>query len=271
MSISPKLSSVGSGVIGQLNGRPPDDIDQVGTPRMLERVASPADPVDVRNPKKAKGGISPNDLGDEVCAMEADGAHDSALLGHDPTLNVGHGLVVNDGTSEVGQGFKDSSGVSEPRRVASYAKATTSGLNREGWFANEQSLNTDEVVVLDEDCIILEDGDFPTIKFSERNVRNPGIVDTSTTEVRMEEEIYIDDQSNKYGPWMVAKPQRRSIRCPEVRGKSTGAANLDTGSCFMILREDDLEPDASRMTDGLADVDGYGNTTNLGIMTSPKG
>ncbi|KAK8682698.1 hypothetical protein V6N13_055077 [Hibiscus sabdariffa] len=248
MSISPKLSSVGSGVIGQLNGRPPDDIDQVGTPRMLERVASPADPVDVRNPKKAKGGISPNDLGDEVCAMEADGAHDSALLGHDPTLNVGHGLVVNDGTSEVGQGFKDSSGVSEPKRVASYAKATTSGLNREGWFANEQSLNTDEV-----------------------NVRNPGIVDTSTTEVRMEEEIYIDDQSNKYGPWMVAKPQRRSIRCPEVRGKSTGAANLDTGSCFMILREDDLEPDASRMTDGLADVDGYGNTTNLGIMTSPKG
>ncbi|KAK8505482.1 hypothetical protein V6N12_065934 [Hibiscus sabdariffa] len=44
---------------------------------------------------------------------------------------------------------------------------TVAGLNKEGWFEDEQSLNTEEVVVLDEDCEISEEGGFLTIRFSE--------------------------------------------------------------------------------------------------------
>ncbi|KAK8614050.1 hypothetical protein V6N13_122426 [Hibiscus sabdariffa] len=145
MSASPNLTLAGSGVIGQLNGRPSDFIDQVGTPRVLEHGASPTDPADVRHPKKAKGEIPPNDLADEVCAMEAEGAQDPILLRRDPTLNMGHGLDVNGGSSKVGDRLKDSSGASERKGAASYAQVTASGLNREGWFADEQSLKTDEV------------------------------------------------------------------------------------------------------------------------------
>ncbi|KAK9019107.1 hypothetical protein V6N11_034146 [Hibiscus sabdariffa] len=58
MTASPNLSSASIGATGQLNGRSPDDIGLVGTPRVLEHLASPVDLADTRNPKKLKGEVS---------------------------------------------------------------------------------------------------------------------------------------------------------------------------------------------------------------------
>ncbi|KAK8996576.1 hypothetical protein V6N11_081845 [Hibiscus sabdariffa] len=260
MSASPNLTLAGSGVIGQLNGRPSDFIDQVGTPRVLEHGASPTDPADVRHPKKAKGEIPPNDLADEVCAMEAEGAQDPILLRRDPTLNMGHGLDVNGGSSKVGDRLKDSSGASERKGAASYAQVTASGLNREGWFADEQSLKTDEVVVLEEDCIISEDGDFSTIKFSERVHAQ---VDKSLSNTVVDE-----CNPEKVDVMPVTEPRRRSAYGRDGRIKPTGAANLATGSRFTILREDSFEHGASRMEDDPAAVDINGNKV-IGLARRP--
>ncbi|KAK8529806.1 hypothetical protein V6N12_060574 [Hibiscus sabdariffa] len=90
MSVSPRFSAEGVGGIGQLNGRPPDETDQVGATRVLERLVAPVDPTDVRTPKKQK-----------------DSSQD---------------LVIDDGRSKTGDGLEVPARASPPKGVASYAQ-----------------------------------------------------------------------------------------------------------------------------------------------------
>ncbi|KAK8636758.1 hypothetical protein V6N13_124496 [Hibiscus sabdariffa] len=92
MTASPNLSSASIGATGQLNGRSPDDIGLVGTPRVLEHLASPVDLADTRNPKKLK-----------------DGVHESAKLGHGSSVNEGRNLGIAGGKNKASVEMKEPS------------------------------------------------------------------------------------------------------------------------------------------------------------------
>ncbi|KAK9008254.1 hypothetical protein V6N11_075156 [Hibiscus sabdariffa] len=162
------LPSAGVGVVGQLDGRPPDVVDQVGSIRVLERSRSPVDLVDKCNPKKLKGKVMSGDLGSEACDMETDGVQEPRFVEHVSPVAEDQGQGIVDKNSASRDGTKEPSGASQPKKGVSYAQVVASGLNRDEWFADEQSLNTGDVIVLDEDCVVSEEGDFPTIRFSER-------------------------------------------------------------------------------------------------------
>ncbi|KAK8534596.1 hypothetical protein V6N12_057240 [Hibiscus sabdariffa] len=136
-------------------GRPPDPMIQMGLPAVLERSDSPAALEDQREPKKNKNsGVAQGDgtLDGESMAMEADLEADT------------NGISVQ----------RSVGGDSAPQQVglnsgkASYASMVTQGLGRAGHRFEEDVLSPDNVIVLDEDCIISDSGDYPTIKFSDR-------------------------------------------------------------------------------------------------------
>ncbi|KAK8627469.1 hypothetical protein V6N13_135080 [Hibiscus sabdariffa] len=158
------LPSAGVGVVGQLDGRPPDVVDQVGSIRVLERSRSPVDLVDKCNPKKLKGKVMSGDLGSEACDMETDGVQEPRFVEHVSPVAEDQGQGIVDKNSASRDGTKEPSGASQPKKGVSYAQVVASGLNRDEWFADEQSLNTGDVIVLDEDCVVSEEGDFPTIR-----------------------------------------------------------------------------------------------------------
>ncbi|KAK8600004.1 hypothetical protein V6N12_049866 [Hibiscus sabdariffa] len=145
-----KFSGEEISVTDQLNGRPPDELIQVGVPRVLERPASSLDPAaDSREAKKAKIDDPARGVGSGACDMDADLVPDPAVLG----ANLSP-VETKAGTNKE---VPESNGNGILKQAVSYAQATAAGLNREGWFEDEQSLNTEEVVVLDEDCEISEE------------------------------------------------------------------------------------------------------------------
>ncbi|KAK8578763.1 hypothetical protein V6N13_142030 [Hibiscus sabdariffa] len=148
-------SPPGGGVDGQLNGRPPDVADQVGTPRVLERSGSPVYPADMRNSKKPKGDVSALEVDMVACDMEAEDVVFPSGSESSMVVVAGQGTSAT-GVKSMGQLVeKDSTQASTAAipRVASYERVVTSKSGNNGWFADEQSLNTEDVVVLDEDCL----------------------------------------------------------------------------------------------------------------------
>ncbi|KAK9020344.1 hypothetical protein V6N11_010370 [Hibiscus sabdariffa] len=189
-----------------MNGRPPDDLAKVGVLRTLERSTSPVDHVDLRESKKAKSDNPSNVLGDGVCDMEADVVFESVVLRSGPLVNE--------------------------------------SMDAECAGVKNKSLNTEDVVVLDEDCVITEEGDYPNIRFSER-VHDQGCEASTMVPVALfEVEILSADQASFYGPWIVAKPHHRMYQNWDVKGRTTRNVTHDTGLCFMVLHEQYLEREA---------------------------
>ncbi|KAK8700545.1 hypothetical protein V6N13_018939 [Hibiscus sabdariffa] len=89
MSVSLKFSTASVSTTNQLNGRPSDDVVQVDTPRMLERLASPVDPANLHESKKVKSDNPSGDSGVDVCDMEADVVPEPASLRTVPLVNEG--------------------------------------------------------------------------------------------------------------------------------------------------------------------------------------
>ncbi|KAK8497342.1 hypothetical protein V6N11_081710 [Hibiscus sabdariffa] len=100
--------------------------------------------------------------------MEADAVSEPTNLM--ARLLANGGLSVDDVgvKNRVNDMAQDLNGIGGTIKNVSYAQVAASGLNREGCFEGEQSLNTEDVFVLDEDCVVSENDDYPTIKFSER-------------------------------------------------------------------------------------------------------
>ncbi|KAL4383220.1 hypothetical protein GQ457_15G009900 [Hibiscus cannabinus] len=128
-------------------GRPSDPGDQVGLPIALERPSEPVTAEDERLAKRVKNhGERENLDSEEVVEMEADGV---------------------DG--EVGQlESRVQIRIDQHGQHHSYASVVARDSVRMGNSSDEHCLNPDDIVVRDEDCIVTETGDFPTIKFSER-------------------------------------------------------------------------------------------------------
>ncbi|KAK8562466.1 hypothetical protein V6N12_010544 [Hibiscus sabdariffa] len=168
MSVSLKFSTASVSTTNQLNGRPSDDVVQVDTPRMLERLASPVDPANLHESKKVKSDNPSGDSGVDVCDMEADVVPEPASLRTVPLVNEGIDAKFDGVKNKASVEVHESIGVSQRKGNASYAQVIETGSNIDGWFADEQSLNTEDVIVLDEDCVITEEGDYPTIKFFKR-------------------------------------------------------------------------------------------------------
>ncbi|KAL4367991.1 hypothetical protein GQ457_05G027830 [Hibiscus cannabinus] len=108
------------------------------------------DPTVSHESKKAK---SDNPLvfwGAGVCDIEAGAVFEPTVLGSGPLVNESMDVGCAGVKNMVSKDVQESSGVGQPKRNALYAQVTTYGSNRNGWFDDEQSLNTEDVIVLDE-------------------------------------------------------------------------------------------------------------------------
>ncbi|KAL4295172.1 hypothetical protein GQ457_12G027560 [Hibiscus cannabinus] len=139
-------------------------------PIVLERPGSPTALEDQRNSKKSTGFGTEQGvivIGDEDMVMDTevevvpDGSHKS-----DPKNN---GDAPQQGVPAIGK--------------SSYASVVSQGRGRPGSGMGEDVLDPNSVIVLDEDCVISESGDYPSIKFSarvhdqiDRSMRNVVIV-----------------------------------------------------------------------------------------------
>ncbi|KAL4272423.1 hypothetical protein GQ457_13G019880 [Hibiscus cannabinus] len=135
-----------------------------------ERPSSPTALEDQREPKKSRSsGIKQGEVSlvEENMAMEAD---------------------LEDGSDEI-RVQVPKSGDSAPQQVGlnsgkvSYANMVTQGRGRSGHRMEEDVLDPSSVIVLDEDCVISDSGDYSSIKFSDhvhvqidRSMRNVIIV-----------------------------------------------------------------------------------------------
>ncbi|KAL4282955.1 hypothetical protein GQ457_16G008840 [Hibiscus cannabinus] len=152
------------------SGRPPDPLVQLEAPIVLERPGSPTALEDQRNPKKSKGSGTEQGviaIDEEDMVMETD-------------INV-----VSDGSRE--SVAKEDEGATQQGDTAigktSYASVVSQGIRRAAPGKGEEVLDPNSVVVLDEDCIISDSGEYPSIKFSarvhdqiDRSMRNVVIV-----------------------------------------------------------------------------------------------
>ncbi|KAL4284955.1 hypothetical protein GQ457_16G014950 [Hibiscus cannabinus] len=152
------------------SGQPPDPMLQVGLPIVLERSGSPAALEDQRNSKKSRGSGTKQGA---IAIVEEDMVMDTEVE------------VVSDGSRESAP--KNNGGA--PQQVdpttgkSSYANVVSQGRGRTGSCMGEDVLDPHSVIVLDEDCVISESGDYPSIKFSarvhdqiDRSMRNVVIV-----------------------------------------------------------------------------------------------
>ncbi|KAL4296692.1 hypothetical protein GQ457_12G011660 [Hibiscus cannabinus] len=152
------------------SGRPPDPMVRLESPVVLERLGSPTALEDQRNSKKIKGCDTEQDgivIGEQdmVMATEVEAGSDES---REPDS------TVDGGTSQ--------QGVPAIGKI-SYASVVAQGQERTGTDMGEDVLDPNNVVVLDEDCVIYNYGDYPSIKFStrvhdqiDRSMRNVVIV-----------------------------------------------------------------------------------------------
>ncbi|KAL4369394.1 hypothetical protein GQ457_05G014800 [Hibiscus cannabinus] len=136
-----------------VNGRPPGALPLVCSGPTLERSGSPlADDIQ-RDIKKLRGPKTAI-LADSSAPMEFDESHSGK-----------EGLVeVVDLSSEHGR----DSGVTSGKSRVSYASVVGRSLKGDEQEQDGVVLDPNKVIVLDEDCVVNRDGQFPTIRFSTR-------------------------------------------------------------------------------------------------------
>ncbi|KAK8979193.1 hypothetical protein V6N11_009402 [Hibiscus sabdariffa] len=154
----------------------------------------------MRNPKKPKGDVETYEDDAVVCNMEADDINMSSSLKLVMAPVMGHD-VPSDGVKGMCQSVgKESVRASTTvgYRANSYARVVASKSVNGGWFVDDRSFNTEDGVVLDEDCLVNEDGDYSTKELA----------------------LPCNDNTSLYGPWMVANPQRRMGKGRIAAGKA---------------------------------------------------
>ncbi|KAK8992098.1 hypothetical protein V6N11_044990 [Hibiscus sabdariffa] len=173
--------------------RPPDKMLQVGLPNMLDRPSSPVSAEDQRDFKKARGGGEENL---DFKAKDTDRDH---------------------GANGSGKAM-----------FASMVMKDSNGFGRESY---DEELSPNNVIVLDEDCIVSDSGEFPTIKFSNQvhdqidcNMKNV-IIEAGAKEL--------------YGPLTIATNRRKRPTSVPITGRNAVENPGPTsGSWFAMLQED---------------------------------
>ncbi|KAK9012129.1 hypothetical protein V6N11_040198 [Hibiscus sabdariffa] len=136
---------------GLHGGQPPDMLAPLGRVQVLERPASPTELVSQRAAKKGKSNLDHTEgmeLESEAVEVLSAGVTDRAA---DPiVMEKTGGAAVN--------------GVDKVSYAAMAAKPVSSNVSSGKSF----NFTEEEVVVLDEDCLVDDSGAFPMIKFSDR-------------------------------------------------------------------------------------------------------
>ncbi|KAK8659749.1 hypothetical protein V6N13_029943 [Hibiscus sabdariffa] len=228
------------------SGWPLDPGLQVELPVVLEWPGSPAALEDQRNSKKSRSSdFEPN----AVTMVEEDMSMDTEVeVGSDDT---------RDSAPKSGGGAPPQ--VELPTGKSSYANVVTQGRGRTGYCMGEDVLDPNSVIVLDEDCVISESRDYPSIKFSarvhdqiDRSMRNVIIYGHSREVCSLNpvsnDEVaatgvnnnhinaQLNTKSELYGPWMVVKDQRHRSMLSKGSGRpSTDVGGEVTGSRFAVL------------------------------------
>ncbi|KAK8977759.1 hypothetical protein V6N11_000086 [Hibiscus sabdariffa] len=215
---APNRNSVPFGLHG---GQPSGSGADLGSVKILERLASPIELEAVRAPKKGRSdtGLATS-MEDEESVVDGLGSGAAKL----PPL-----------TGEGPDG-----------KTATYA-AMLAKSGAEGGGA-KQTLNftEDEVVVLDEDYLVDESGAFSTIKFSD-HVHDQ--IDKSRGDPSEEREILRDvgprleadgSLSERFGPWTVAASWRRRYTVPNIVDMDSWTEKgHKSGSRFVALASDE--------------------------------
>ncbi|KAK8579327.1 hypothetical protein V6N12_069653 [Hibiscus sabdariffa] len=209
----------------------------VGLPVILERPSDPVTAEDECLAKRVKNHADSevedlDQVGVEV--MEADGV-DGSVGQLDPS--------VTDAPDQQGHRF-------------SYASVVAKDPVRHGKSREEPLLSPDEVVVLDEDCIINESSDFPTIKFSYRvhdqidHKACVAAIPGSPTRVKdtSDQDQFTSSTSRSsslHGPWIVSLIRRRQTAPSAPKEGRNGVGHigmsLKGGSRFHVLQDVGLD------------------------------
>ncbi|KAK8998461.1 hypothetical protein V6N11_083850 [Hibiscus sabdariffa] len=147
-------------------------------------------------------------------------------------------LPLNDASAETEDSGLNVS--SHGKLLASYAAMATNRTHTDDGRGEDDQLEPDDIVVLDEDCIVESSGVFPTIKFSDRkNCRASGASaepDHSTNNMHIDVSRRSESQSTDlYGPWMVVT-NRRHRNTNHVVNDQAGMNGSGSGSRFEVLQ-----------------------------------
>ncbi|KAK9037435.1 hypothetical protein V6N11_022346 [Hibiscus sabdariffa] len=223
---------------GNPSGRPPENITDLGVLPILERPTSPLDLEEQQLAKKSKGDGTRVDFGDlpnDATYMETDVIH-----------SEGPGEPQSDNSNLRGK--------------ETYASMAAKGHPVNGNQVPENGFDSDEVVVLDEDCTVDESGRYPMIRFSDRAHdrvdwsmrhtiivrllrRSIGYKEVPRPEMPAPVQNSTSDGSNisLYGPWMIATTRRR--RAPKATNPATSNEaehNHPRGSRFAALHIEEV-------------------------------
>ncbi|KAK9046118.1 hypothetical protein V6N11_052018 [Hibiscus sabdariffa] len=214
-----------------VNGRPPDALPLVCSGPVLERPGSPlADDIQ-RDIKKLKGPETAI-LADASAPMEFDESH-SGKEGP---------VEIVDLSPEHGR----DSGVTGGKSRVSYASVVGRSLKGDEQVQDGVVLDPNKVIVLDEDCVVNRDGQFPTIRFSSRDLCSHTVRKTTDSADAEQPTNNINapvrpDTSAEglFGPWMVVDTRRRRTLAGKSAPKGVDAGlHRVNGSRFAILGKD---------------------------------
>ncbi|KAK8510188.1 hypothetical protein V6N12_008062 [Hibiscus sabdariffa] len=227
-----------------VNGRPPDALPLVCSGPALERPGSPlADDIQ-RDIKKLRGPKTAI-LADSSAPMEFDESH-SGKEGP---------VEVVDLSPEHGR----DSGVTSGKSRVSYASVVGRSLKGDEQVQDGVVLDPNKVIVLDEDCVVNRDGQFPTIRFSTRNVcfkcgvyghsqdlcshivlKTTDSADAEQPTNNVNAPVRPDTSAEGlFGPWMVVDTRRHRALAGKSAPKGVDAElHRANGSRFAILGKD---------------------------------
>ncbi|KAL4296172.1 hypothetical protein GQ457_12G018930 [Hibiscus cannabinus] len=131
---------------GTTNSRPPENVSILGDLPILEQPASPLELEEQQIAKKSKGDGTRVDFGDETC--------DATNMETDVMHTEGPGQIPGDDLNSRGK--------------VTYASMAAIGTTENSNQVPGTGFDSDEVVVLDEDCTMDQSGKYPTIRFSDR-------------------------------------------------------------------------------------------------------
>ncbi|KAK9008452.1 hypothetical protein V6N11_075346 [Hibiscus sabdariffa] len=185
----------------------------------------------------------------------------NAMRGVESYENLGgwppEGFRADEESKDIEVGYEGASGLngsSHGNVPMTYAAVAAKRSHTDDRHGEEERLEPDDVVVLDEDCIVENSRAFPMIRFSDR-VHNQldmsmwnviiesckasgvsGEADQTTTNIPVDVSGSSAPNSSKlYGPWMVATNRRRRNTNQVVKDRA-GFNGVGSGSRFVVLQ-----------------------------------
>ncbi|KAK9043392.1 hypothetical protein V6N11_071737 [Hibiscus sabdariffa] len=211
---NPNATNRNSILYGLHGGELPGSGADLGIVKILERPESPSELETGRAPKNGR-----SDFGLTIAMKAEDTKIDGLVSGAAKSAAL---------TGEATDG-----------KTVMYATMLAKSSHEDVCSKRILNFTDEEVVVLDEDCLVDEPDAFLTIIFSD-HVHDQ--IDKSSNEIRenlssVGPRLEVDGSLTEcYGPWMVATGQRRHYIAPNIVDKDMFVASgLKSGFCFVAL------------------------------------